>query len=247
MNSGLNSGAVSERIDDASRGADRRELVGAKLGRGVLFRGGLPLSAASANLAALRGDAIPRSAIGVSAFINAGLERGAFARGGLPLSAASANLAALRGDAIPRSAIESTTPPKRATRISSELDAASEGGGAQSTEKQPLNASRVSPFDAAEIAENFREEPVVAFDIEEINPVPHDAERLLYWLLPKEMRESLIGDLVEECTTEIAPKFGAACARRWFWKQTCTSIGNAYVPRSARWAGLAELLRRFLS
>lgn len=48
--------------------------------------------------------------------------------------------------------------------------------------------------------------------------------KLLYLLLPKEQREHLPGDLEEEFTTIILPKFGARYAMIWYWWQVIRSI-----------------------
>lgn len=53
---------------------------------------------------------------------------------------------------------------------------------------------------------------------------PLRAQKLLHFLLPKNLRESLIGDLEEEYRTVIFPKFGGRYARAWYWKQVATSI-----------------------
>jgi hypothetical protein len=53
---------------------------------------------------------------------------------------------------------------------------------------------------------------------------PRAAEFLLCCCLPKEDRETLIGDLEEEYQTKIFPKFGARKARIWYWCQAVRSI-----------------------
>jgi hypothetical protein len=53
--------------------------------------------------------------------------------------------------------------------------------------------------------------------------------RVAVWLLdlftPYEQTESIPGDLLEEFS-DLASKSGAACARRWFWRQTVPTISH---------------------
>lgn len=58
------------------------------------------------------------------------------------------------------------------------------------------------------------------------------AEKLLYLFLPKEQREHVPGDLEEEFTTIILPKFGPRFARFWYWWQVIRSI--IFVSRFVR-------------
>ncbi len=50
------------------------------------------------------------------------------------------------------------------------------------------------------------------------------SEGILRCLLPTHWREAFLGDLVEEWSTQIVPKFGATRARFWLWRQVCLSI-----------------------
>jgi hypothetical protein len=54
--------------------------------------------------------------------------------------------------------------------------------------------------------------------------LPQGAEKLLYFILPKDLRESLPGDLEEEYRTIMLPKFGLRFARVWYWKQVVGSV-----------------------
>ncbi len=49
------------------------------------------------------------------------------------------------------------------------------------------------------------------------------AERLLYFFLPKEVRENLLGDLQEEYP-EMRRKLGSRSAKWWLYKQVMTSL-----------------------
>lgn len=51
------------------------------------------------------------------------------------------------------------------------------------------------------------------------------ATYLLYLLLSKQDRETIPGDLEEEFTKFILPKFGAHRAWLWYWVQTVLAIG----------------------
>lgn len=61
---------------------------------------------------------------------------------------------------------------------------------------------------------------------------PQAAAELLLWILPKDRRDALIGDLEEEYQTIVVPKLGASRARRWFWFQAIRSV----VPVLRSWA-----------
>jgi len=50
------------------------------------------------------------------------------------------------------------------------------------------------------------------------------AEKMLYLFLPKKQREHVPGDLEEEFTTIILPKFGPRFAMRWYWFQVIRTI-----------------------
>jgi hypothetical protein len=55
---------------------------------------------------------------------------------------------------------------------------------------------------------------------------PHRACFLLDLFLVKADRKVIPGDLVEEFTTSILPKYGARRARFWFWVQTVRTIAT---------------------
>ena len=59
------------------------------------------------------------------------------------------------------------------------------------------------------------------------------AEFLLYLVLSKEDREPIPGDLDEEFTTSILPKFGASRACLWYWLQVIRTV--AYRNVIFRW------------
>jgi Bacterial RNA polymerase, alpha chain C terminal domain len=68
---------------------------------------------------------------------------------------------------------------------------------------------------------------------------PKYGEFLLYLFLKRKDRENVIGDLVEEYSTIILPKFGVLKASLWFWKQVASSIMPLLWPRMKRLAQLA--------
>lgn len=53
---------------------------------------------------------------------------------------------------------------------------------------------------------------------------PKPAESVLLWILPKDQRNALIGDLEEEYRTLIVPKLGERAAQWWYWKQAIFSV-----------------------
>jgi hypothetical protein len=55
---------------------------------------------------------------------------------------------------------------------------------------------------------------------------PTGASFLLDLCLPKVDREVIPGDLAEEFTTSILPKYGASRARFWFWTQAVRTIAR---------------------
>ena len=54
--------------------------------------------------------------------------------------------------------------------------------------------------------------------------VPQRAQEILYFILPKKDRDSLLGDLREEYITKIIPTMGPRKAHAWYWKQVIWSI-----------------------
>jgi hypothetical protein len=71
----------------------------------------------------------------------------------------------------------------------------------------------------------------------ETTPPPKAAEKFLYFLLPRRVRENIPGDLEEEYRTIILPKFGPGYAKRWYWMQ----VVNSLVP--ILWGQLIRLIR----
>jgi len=55
---------------------------------------------------------------------------------------------------------------------------------------------------------------------------------LLTVLLPTHYREAIIGDLIEQAEADVAPRDGAAAARRWFWRQAVVSASPLYARRT---------------
>lgn len=64
------------------------------------------------------------------------------------------------------------------------------------------------------------------------------AELFLYFLIPREKRDVIIGDLVETYNTIMIPKFGVKKARFWFWFQT---VLNVFSILKLRWIMLIAL------
>ncbi|HLQ24958.1 MAG TPA: hypothetical protein VK138_03665 [Acidiferrobacterales bacterium] len=73
------------------------------------------------------------------------------------------------------------------------------------------------------------------------NQPPMSAEKLLYLALPKRLRDSLIGDLEEEFTTQILPKFGPSFAKVWYWKQAAWSVAAVAARQLVKLVGVAWL------
>lgn len=73
------------------------------------------------------------------------------------------------------------------------------------------------------------------------NQLPLHAEKLLYLALPKKLRDSLIGDLKEEFTTWILPKFGPSFAKVWYWKQAVWSVSVVTSRQLVKLLGMAWL------
>lgn len=69
------------------------------------------------------------------------------------------------------------------------------------------------------------------------------SEYILYLVLPKEERETVPGDLLEEYRTVILPKFGVTLARVWFLKQVAASIWPFLKRRILKAFGLAALFK----
>lgn len=91
---------------------------------------------------------------------------------------------------------------------------------------------------------NFSEvlNEIIRLRDQEKNPLRW-SEYLLYLVLPKEERETVPGDLLEEYRTVILPKFGVRLARLWFAKQVMSSIWPFLKRRVLKALGLATLLK----
>jgi len=73
---------------------------------------------------------------------------------------------------------------------------------------------------------------------------PRWAEYLLYFFLPKEDRESIPGDLIEEYAIVVVPRFGRWFANVWFVKQVAGSIWPVLWRRLLKVLGIVEIIRR---
>ena len=67
---------------------------------------------------------------------------------------------------------------------------------------------------------------------------PKFAEYLIYFILSKQDRVNLIGDLEEEYG-EVLKKFGRKAASVWYYKQVFTSIRPVVWNRLVRWGAIA--------
>lgn len=77
---------------------------------------------------------------------------------------------------------------------------------------------------------------------------PQIGEYLLHLLLPRAMRDPLIGDIIEDYRTRILPQFGPAKARFWFWKEVIFSILSVWkggLWKIGAFLGIAKVLSRF--
>lgn len=74
---------------------------------------------------------------------------------------------------------------------------------------------------------------------------PRWAEYLLFFFLPKDQRDSVPGDLVEEYRTVLVPKFGVRAARWWFVKQVASSLWPLLSRRVLKALGILSLVRYF--
>lgn len=54
--------------------------------------------------------------------------------------------------------------------------------------------------------------------------LPQGMEKLLYLILPSELRDPLMGDLHEEFNEQVVPKYGLSKARWWYRRQVIKSI-----------------------
>lgn len=71
--------------------------------------------------------------------------------------------------------------------------------------------------------------------------VPERAVMILHFLLPKEKREYLIGDLEEEFNCIILPKLGPRAAARWYWFQVVRESAAVCGARLRVWLGVSAL------
>ena len=78
--------------------------------------------------------------------------------------------------------------------------------------------------------------------VDNVKSVPQGGEKLLYWLLPKEHREYIPGDLAEEFFTVVLPKFGLRYARWWYWRQVVASTGPILRNRLRKLLAIGSLL-----
>lgn len=69
---------------------------------------------------------------------------------------------------------------------------------------------------------------------------PTRAEKFLYLVLPKNLREYVPGDLEEEFA-QIARKFDLRFAKKWYWKQVISSALAVLVRQLTKLAGIAWL------
>lgn len=87
-----------------------------------------------------------------------------------------------------------------------------------------------------------------AIQASENNHPPRFAEFAIWFFLPRETREVMIGDLEEEYH-EAVDRFGQRAAALWYWKQCLTSIGpylRHWAEKLVKFFGLEEIVRRFL-
>ena len=73
------------------------------------------------------------------------------------------------------------------------------------------------------------------------------AEWLLAWVMTKEQREDVLGDLLQEYLTDKVPVHGPRWAKVWFWSQIARSFWpflRAGVQRAITVAMLVKLFRR---
>lgn len=70
-------------------------------------------------------------------------------------------------------------------------------------------------------------------------PPPRKAELVLRFLLPKDARESLLGDLEEEFRTIMVPKYGLRTAKVWYWKQVAASVWPVFRSVLGKWIAVA--------
>jgi Bacterial sugar transferase len=72
---------------------------------------------------------------------------------------------------------------------------------------------------------------------------PKCAQRLLFWLLPLDRQEELIGDLDEKYRTKLLPDYGCREADLWYWWQTIRSIAPLLRRTLLRWSLFAGLVK----
>ena len=69
---------------------------------------------------------------------------------------------------------------------------------------------------------------------------PCSAEKLACFILPKPMRDEMLGDLEQEFQM-LCQKFGEGYARKWYWGQVLRSVGPIVYYGIAKFAALAWL------
>jgi hypothetical protein len=76
---------------------------------------------------------------------------------------------------------------------------------------------------------------------------PSIAVWLVHLFTSAEKGESILGDLIEECS-HLASKSGVAVARRWYWRQTVKTVAHLAATgfRAAPWSTTAVVVVGFL-
>lgn len=100
-------------------------------------------------------------------------------------------------------------------------------------EGPPLAIDENAPVSVDEITERDNI-PVLQVESFELTIPPKGAEFVLYLLLSKEDRESIPGDLQEEFSEIILPRFGRRKAWLWYWAQVVRSILPLVASRALR-------------
>lgn len=87
------------------------------------------------------------------------------------------------------------------------------------------------------------EELGISFTKKDAPELPQFAENTLIFLLPRDRREEIMGDLEEDYLTNIVPKLGEKLARRWYWFQAFRTILQ-YNGLTARIIKIVEELKK---
>jgi hypothetical protein len=72
---------------------------------------------------------------------------------------------------------------------------------------------------------------------------PKGPQRLLYWFLPLDCQEELIGDLDQKYRTKLLPEYGCREADLWYWWQAIRSIVPLLRRTLLRWSLFAGLVK----